>query len=379
MGTREPSGSPILHVSQAVEAGVAHVIADLVRAQTQAGLDVVVTCPPGELQELSRCAGAEVLDWPAARGPGPGTLGELRVLATLIQREHPAVVHLHSSQAGMVGRLVIRGRVPTVFSPHAWSWQPVVGPARTAAVAWERLAARWSHATVCVSEGERRGGLQHHIPGPLLVIQNGVEPDLAAQIDHATQTATRRALGLRPTAEIVVCCARLAQQKGQDFLLKAWPRVRDERPDCELVFIGDGPLREELELAAEGLSGVTFMGWQSRVECFRWMRAATVVVCPSRYEAMSLVPLEAAALGTPVIATRVEGMTAGLSPAARRIVEPGVPDALADALLEIVGDRDALARGSRQALAWARTQAAQNSPGQAYLDLYRELLSAHSG
>ncbi len=376
MSAGGPVGSPILHVSQPVDAGVAQVVADLVRTQIQAGHEVVVTCPPGDLQDMAREAGAQVLTWPASRGPGPGTLGEVRALAHLIRGTHPAVVHLHSAQAGMVGRLVIRGRLPTVFSPHAWSWQPVAGPTRRAALAWERLAARWSHATVCVSEGERQGGVQHRIPGRLLVITNGVEPDLAARIDHASQAAARQALGVPPAIELVVCCARLAEQKGHDYLLRAWSRVREERPDCQLVLIGDGPLRGQLEQAARGLSGVSFTGWQPRVECLRWMRAATLVACPSRYEAMSLVPLEAAALGTPVVATRVEGMTTALPAVARRMVEPRDPDALATALLDLLGDRDGLARGSRQAIAWARDQASARSPGMEYLDLYRELLTA---
>ena len=108
------------------------------------------------------------------------------------------------------------------------------------------------------------------------------------------------------------------------------------------------------------------------------MRAATVVVCPSRYEAMSLVPLEAAALGTPVVATRVEGMTSTLSADARRLVEPGDPGALADALVSLLGDREALDRGGREAAAWSRERSAEESPGRQYLALY-DRVRAHTG
>ncbi len=379
VGPPDPFGSPILHVSQPVEAGVAQVVADLVRVQAEARQQVMVACPPGQLQDMARAAGAEVVTWSAARGPGAGTLSELSALSSLIRRVRPGVVHLHSSQAGMVGRLAIRGRLPTVFSPHAWSWQPMAGAGRRAAIAWERRAARWTHAIVCVSEGERRDGLEQRVPGSLLVIRNGVEADLDAQIGHDTEAVARRALGLGEHTQLVVCCARLAEQKGQDDLLTAWPRVTDECPGSELVLVGDGPLRSELERAAEGLQGVTFAGWQSRVECLRWMRAASIVVCPSRYEAMSLVPLEAAALGTPVVATRVEGMASTLSADARRMVEPGDPAALASALLDLLQDREALDRGGREASAWSCDQAATSSPGLEYLELYERLRRAHSG
>ncbi len=234
---------------------MAQVVADLVRVQADAGRQVTVACPPGQLQEMARAAGADVVTWSAARGPGVRTPGELAALSRVIRRVRPSVVHLHSSQAGMVGRLVVRGRIPTVFSPHAWSWQPMSGAGRRAAVAWERRAARWTQAIVCVSDGERRDGLEQRIPGSLLVIRNGVEADLDAQIGHDSQPEARRALGRGESTQLVVCCARLAEQKGQDDLLTTWPRVTEELPGSELVLVGDGPLRSELERAADGLAG----------------------------------------------------------------------------------------------------------------------------
>ncbi|MBD8869496.1 glycosyltransferase family 4 protein [Nocardioides donggukensis] len=378
-GSQDRLDPPVLHVSQPVEAGVAQVVVDLVRVQAEAGRRVVVACPPGHLQDLAAAVGAEVLTWSAGRGPGVGTLTELSALSRVIRRVRPGVVHLHSSQAGMVGRLLIRGRLPTVFSPHAWSWQPMTGAGRRAAIAWERRAARWAHAIVCVSDGERRDGLEQRVPGSLLVIPNGVEADLEAQIGHDTEAVARRALGRGRGTHLVVCCARLAEQKGQDDLLSAWRLVSEACPGAELVLVGDGPMRSELEVSAADLAGVTFAGWQSRVECLRWMRAATVVVCPSRYEAMSLVPLEAAALGTPVVATRVEGMATTMSADARRMVGPGDPGALAGALLDLLRDRDALDRGGREAAAWSREQAATSTAGSEYLAVYDRVRRGHSG
>ena len=84
-----------------------------------------------------------------------------------------------------------------------------------------------------------------------------------------------------------------------------------------------------------------FVGWQPRETCLRWMRAATLTVCPSRYEGMSLAPLEAAALGVPMLATRVDGMGSELSPAARRLVRPDDADELSVALREMLADPDA--------------------------------------
>ena len=77
---------------------------------------------------------------------GWGACLEARALAGLIGSLAPDLVHLHSSKAGLAGRLALRGRRTTVFQPHAWSFEAVHGAVRAAGIAWERLAARWTHA-----------------------------------------------------------------------------------------------------------------------------------------------------------------------------------------------------------------------------------------
>ena len=166
----------VLHVSMATTEGVPVVLMSYVRDQVARGWEVVVACPStGWLASTAAAAGARVLDWEARRSPGPATIGETRRLRALVDDVAPDLVHLHSSKAGLAGRLAVRGRVPTVFQPHAWSFHAVTGPVRRATVAWERAGARWTAAFVYVSKAEQDEGAQVGIRGRAWVIPNGVD------------------------------------------------------------------------------------------------------------------------------------------------------------------------------------------------------------
>ncbi|MBD9736125.1 glycosyltransferase, partial [Streptomyces sp. H28] len=165
----------VLHVTQPVDGGVARVVTDLTRAQLAAGWRVTVACPAGTaLAAALGALGADVRPWAATRSPGPSLAGEVRRLARLVAEVRPDLVHAHSAKAGLAGRIAVRGRIPTVFQPHAWSFEAVGGATAALALAWERWAARWTERTVCVSEAERLRGTRAGISGRTRVIPNGV-------------------------------------------------------------------------------------------------------------------------------------------------------------------------------------------------------------
>lgn len=301
----------LLHVAQPTTAGVARVVADLVRDQTARGWDVSVACPSdGHLRVDVQAAGARWCPWSAGRDPGPSTFAETVSLRAIIRAVDPELVHLHSSKAGLAGRLALRGRRPTVFQPHAWSFLAVAGAVRTAAVTWERGAARWTDVIAVVSDDERRLGEDAGIRGCYERLRNGVDLRARSSASAADAAEARRALDL-PAGPLAVVVGRLCRQKGQDLLLTSWPRVRAAVPDAQLALVGDGPDRELLAAAAG--SGVSLVGDQRDVQ--PWLTAADVVVLPGRWEAgLTLVAMEAMATGRSVVTTAVAGMAEGLGP-----------------------------------------------------------------
>jgi glycosyltransferase involved in cell wall biosynthesis len=134
--------------------------------------------------------------------------------------------------------------------------------------------------------------------------------------------------------KLIVTAARLAPQKDLPTLIEAVASV----PDAFLAIVGDGPLRGELEEAIDraGLRDrVCLLGF--RPDAYRYVRAADVFCLSSTWEAVSLAAQEAAAVGTPIVATDVGGIgelvVDGVS---GRLVPARDPIALAAALREVL-------------------------------------------
>ncbi|MFF8603702.1 glycosyltransferase [Streptomyces sp. NPDC015232] len=364
----------MLHAVQPGDGGVARVVTDLVRGQLAAGLRVAVACPPGtELAAAVRAEGAEAYDWRAGREPGPALLRETRELGRLLRTVRPALVHAHSAKAGLCARLALRGRVPTVYQPHAWSFEAVGGTTAALARFWERAAARWSARIVCVSAAERRTGEAAGVRAAWSVIHNGVDAARFAPTDPDGAASPGPERELPGAGPLVVCVGRLCRQKGQDVLLDAWPAVLAAVPDARLVLVGDGPDAAALRAAAAPYPSVVLTG--AVADPAPWYRAADLVVLPSRWEGMALAPLEAMACGRPVVVGDVDGARESLPPghAEHCLVPPGDPAALAAALGRLLGRaelRHSLGRAAREHVL---SRFDVRRTGAAVAELYREV------
>lgn len=295
----------VLMVSQPTVSGVAQCVLDWSSGLQQRDWSVTVACPrDGWLGNALRERDVPVLAWESVREPTQGLKTESTTLRDAIRRSDPDVVFLHGSKAGLIGRLVTRGRRPTAFAPHAWSFEAVTGRTRSAALAWERFASRWTSRFICVSDAERELGETAGITGAYTVARNGIDLEALSSPDLEQRQALRRTVGLSPTERAVVCVGRICRQKGQDVLLDAWSRLPGD--DRSLTLVGGGP---DLDSLRERWSSpdIRFTGETDRRTALDWMAAADLVVLPSRWEGLALVPLESLAVGTPVVATDVNG------------------------------------------------------------------------
>ncbi len=347
--TRMPAGAvvpgrTVLHVTQPTSGGVARFVLDLAAAQRADGWRVVVASPPdASFVEQLRESGVDHVAWDASRNPGLATAREARTLRALARDVRPDVAHLHSSKAGLAGRVSLRGVAPLMFQPHAWSFEAATGFERAASLRWERLAARWANLVLCVSEAERDRGIASGIRGRYQVVYNGIDLERFPFVDASATGAAKARLGF-DDAPLVVCVGRLCRQKGQDALLAAWPRVTNAVGDARLVLVGDGPDRDALEAAAP--PGVTFVGHRDDIPA--WLTAADVVAMPSRWEGMAYTVLEAMAVGRSIVAFDVDGVRESLGDAGALVAQEDA-HGLARAIVARLRDPALVARDAHAA------------------------------
>lgn len=295
-----------------------------------------------------------------------GAAGQAARLAVLMRRWRPTLVHSHNVRmtavAGVAARLA--RRPPVVASFHGIEAGEYGEAARVL-----RLAAQ----VACVSEDLAAGLRERGFPpGRLQVIRNAAPPPPQMTGERHAELAAELRDGDGP---LVVAVGRLVAQKNHRRLLEAVARLD---AGVRVWVIGEGELRAQLEQRRDELGlgdRVRFAGL--RRDAAEIMAHADVVVFSSDWEGLSVAAQEALAAGTPVVSTPVQGMAELLEGRAGVVASDATPEALADALAELVGDP---ARRAAMGEA-AREIAGRYSVGamaDAYEALYARALSARA-
>jgi len=166
-----------------------------------------------------------------------------------------------------------------------------------------------------------------HVDWPRVhVVRCGLDPSYLDGRGPEPPSSSRR----------LVCIGRLAEQKGQLLLVEAAGKLRDRGEDFELILVGDGPMRGEVEglIGRLGLGDrVRLAGWMSKAEVRRELVGCRAMVLPSFAEGLPVVLMEALALGRPVITTYVAGIPELVVPGESGwLVPPGSVDDLVGAM-----------------------------------------------
>ncbi|MCC7355973.1 MAG: glycosyltransferase family 4 protein [Anaerolineae bacterium] len=347
----------VLQVVEATTAGVKTHVLSLVRHLDRRRFDLAVACPPvrlpayGDVSFVSEVqqAGVPVIPIPVRRALHPASdLAAAWRLAKVLRREAFDLVHLHSSKAGLIGRLAVvlsRRRVPVIYTPNAFAFQGRHGLSRRFYAAAERFLGRWTSALVCVSPGERDVALAALLvpPARLVLIENAAATRAARTPEEIA--AARQSLALPPDAPVVGSVGRLSAQKGHRYLIEAAPVILARVPQARLVLVGDGELRPTLEqqAASLGLAGrVLFAGYRPHAAAL--IPAFDCLALPSLWEGLSFVLLDALAAGVPAVVTRIPGTEMIADGETALIVPPCDAGALAAAIARLLTDQALAAR-----------------------------------
>ncbi|MEV4843732.1 glycogen synthase [Micromonospora matsumotoense] len=285
-----------------------------------------------ELRRLAdvrvHCFGAERAEPGVTAYPEPAGLGganaALRTmgvdLAMAAGCAGTDVVHSHTWYANLAGHTAkLLYGVPHVVTAHSleplrpWKAEQLGGG--YALSSWcERTAMESADAIVAVSAGMRRDVLTAYPavnPDRVRVVYNGIDTAQYAP-DHGTDVLDR--LGIDPARPSVVYVGRITRQKGLPYLLRA---ARELPADTQLVLLAGAPDTPEIAAEVEGLvselranrSGVVWVAEMlPKPEVIQVLTHATIFVCPSVYEPMGIVNLEAMACETAVVATATGGI-----------------------------------------------------------------------
>jgi glycosyltransferase involved in cell wall biosynthesis len=255
----------------------------------------------------------------------------LREIRAVLKKLRPELVAVHSSKAGILGRIAARSLgIPVLLTAHGWNFTPGIPPLQAAVYRQiERLAGPLATKIITVSEFDRQLAMNAGIASGdrIVAVYNGmpdVRPDLRADPERSPPR--------------LVMVARFGPQKDHATLLRALAGLVNYSWTLDLV--GDGPLQEQMQAYA-GVLGLTervqFLGQRLDVE--QILARAQASLLTTNWEGFPLSILEAMRAGLPVIASSVGGIGEAIQDGETGYLVPrGNVDVLQDRLSRLLTD-----------------------------------------
>lgn len=299
----------------------------------------------------------------------------------LIRREQFDVVQTFSHYSNIVGPVVAYlagARIRVSSQRMSLKGSP----------AWLLRLDRWVansflvNKMVSVSEGTRQFSIktQRIKSDKLVTIHNSIDLDrfLPSAVNAERLPQLRQFLGIPVESQVVVTVARLHAQKGHRFLIAAIPTIQKKFENTHFLFVGEGELQQDLtdsitQLGVEKM--VHFLGMRQDIP--ELLVLSDVFVLPSLWEGLPNSVLEAMAMGTPVIATDVDGCPEVIRDGETGIlVPPADSDALAQSIIRLLGDAALCQTLAQEAQRWVVENFSEEKNISAFEQLYEILIAA---
>lgn len=379
-------GRSLVHVFSVADSLI--FVRDQVTRLRQLGMEVtLVTSPDERLTAAGRALGVRTVGIPMARRVSPlADWRSLERLRQLFERLRPDIVHAHTPKGGLLGMLAASA-ANTPIRLYQMRGLPYVtqrGAMRALLATTERLSCRAATRVICQSRALLQTALEDRLvdaPRAEVVLEgsNGVDTTFFAPERWSDAGASLRSEWNASSDEVVfVFVGRLVRDKGVPELLEAFSRLRQREPGAQLVLVGPLEERDALDLQTVrrlGEPGVRCVGFQSNIAPF--LAAADALVLPSHREGFPNAPLEASAMGLPVISTTVAGCRDAVEQdVTGLLVPPANPAALFDAMARYAADRSLRRQHGEAGLERVRASFRREVITEGVMGLYARELSA---
>ena len=306
-----------------------------------------ISSPGARLQAIGEREGIPVYGVEMPRCITP--LRDLAAVARIwrcIRAIRPLIVHSHTPKGGLLGMTAAwLARVPVrIYHIHGLPLMTATGTRRLLLRCSEKVSCILAHQVLCVSNSIRRTAIEERLcpASKIKVLHHGSINGVDAEIRHnparlgpTVRAQTRGKYRIPPEALVVGFIGRIVRDKGMAELAEAWGRIRDEFPNLYLLVVGpfepQDPLPPEAERVLRNDPRIVLTGVQYDTPLL--FSAMDVVLLPTYREGLPVVPLEAAAMSLPVVATNVPGcVDAVVNGVTGTLVPPRDATALADAI-----------------------------------------------
>jgi glycosyltransferase involved in cell wall biosynthesis len=269
-------------------------------------------------------------------------------LTRTVRQFRPDIVHTHTAKAGFLGRFAARSagspRPVIVHTYHGHVLERYFGRVQNHTYCrLERLAGRRSDVLIGVSQATVDDLVRLGVAprSKFRVVPIGLDLARFASVDNEARSAFRAEAGVQRGDVLVTFVGRLASVKRPELAVEAIARARQRGAPVRLAIVGHGNLRPSLELLADELGVremVRFLG--SRSDTTAIAAATDVAILTSANEGTPVWLIEAAAAGTPSVATNVGGVADVVIDGAGFSVAPHDEEGLADRLCRLAADAE---------------------------------------
>jgi glycosyltransferase involved in cell wall biosynthesis len=289
----------ILHAAETIKGGVASVMRQLVADQLEPDKKNNVLCivPQDQCEELKKIDGQYLIPYHRNGRSLSSFIGFFFIFVKTVFKEKPDIVHLHSTFAGVMGRIALiflrpLRRPKVVYCPHAFAFLMQSSEKKRKIYSLiEKFLSKYTDAIICVSEYEKTKAIEVGLPPKKLrVVHNGVskqEMKVTPENPYNADVCN------------VLFVGRFDFQKGFDILAEVM-RLLEGKP-FHLTAVGGTVHDENFNVGV--MPQTTFTGWLDSDAMAPYFTYADVLVMPSRWEGFGMVPLEAMSYGLPVMAT----------------------------------------------------------------------------